>query len=73
MLTQYDYDLSLTNFININKTLKKIPVDYYIINRHLSLNEIFRIYFYLFKNYLFLNNILKKFFHFKKNKQQKYF
>jgi hypothetical protein len=58
---QFQYDFSLIyNFINIQRKLKAIPVDYYIVNKYLNLSDIAKVYLFTFKKFFFLNKALNK-------------
>ena len=58
---QLNYDFSLIyNFFGIKKKLNKIPVNYFIINRYISLTEILTVYYLTVKNFYLLKGLLKK-------------
>ncbi len=58
---QFQYDFSLIyNCFSIKKKLKAIPVDYYIVNKHLNLADIIKVYYFAFNKFIFLNKSLKK-------------
>ena len=58
---QLNYDFSLIyNFFGIKKKLNKIPVNYFIVNRYVSLIEILKVYYLTAKNFCLLKALLKK-------------
>ena len=61
------YSINLQNdffviydFFKIKKKLSKIPVNYYIVNKHLKFSDLFKVYLVTIKNFFLLNNELNK-------------
>jgi|TARA_B110000211_G_scaffold234863_1_gene306899 hypothetical protein len=67
---QFQNEFSLIyKFLSIRKKLKKIPVEYYIVNKYINFGDIVKIYFFTLKKFFFLKKILNKKNHFLINKK----